>query len=349
MNNLIKTILQNKVIVITGSLVVVVLIGLLAFSSKEEGANVQSNNILNEQSSNTSSDNSNEIVSSRSDILSSYELADDFILYLFKDSSGKFSFIKGDNSVVYETTDNISYFRIFNSNEIVYMSKSLDLSSNRNLSEIKLVNLSDKSEKLLYSGEELHFDVSSNYIYIVNALTGEVKYGDGTNLKSYSLNKKIDKLISNKGRVFAVNYSAVNNNVRSIVYLLDTGIAQELTVTEGKVNSISVDYDNDNLVYYTSKQLDNTIKVYSKFIVNLSASSNGETVYSDLTGSIYSIKDKYLSIDSSTNEILLLNNNLYATKSLGKIHSGSLSSMIKESHNGESLYYIDTKGNVTKL
>lgn len=344
MNNLIKNLLNNKTIVITGSLIILLLIGLLAFSSKEEGAHSSSNNISNEVS-----DNASTTTSSVDGLLSSYEVYDDSIIYLLKDSQGKFSFRTDNNSILYETDDNISYFRVFNSNEIVYMTSSLNLTTNKNLSEVKIINLSDKSEILLYSGEELHFDVSKDVIYIIDAYTGDVMYGKDKNLKKYSLNKKINKVISNKGKVFAVNYSAINDTVRSIVYLLDEGVAKEVIVTEGKVDSISVDYNNDNLIYYSSKQLDNTVNVYSKYILNLSASSDGTNIHSDLTNNIYSVKDKYLTIDKSTNELILLNDNLYLSKRLSKIHEGTLNSMLKESSNGEYIYYFDTNGNISKL
>ena len=344
MNNLIKSLLNNKIIVITGSLIILLLIGLLAFSSKEEGANSSLNNISNEASGDT-----NSTISSSDELLSSYEVYEDSIIYLIKDSQNKFSFRTDNNTLLYETEDNISYFRIFNSNEIVYITSSLNLNTNKNLSEVKIINLSDKSETLLYSGEELYFDVSKDTIYIINASTGDVMYGTDKNLRKYSLNRRIHKVISNKGKVFAINYSAINDTIRSIVYLLDEGVANEVIVTEGKVDSISVDYNNDNLIYYSSKQLDNTVSVYSKYILNLSASSDGTNSYPDLTSNIYSVKDKYLTIDKSTNELVLLNNNLSFSKKLSKIHNGALNSMLKESVDGEYIYYFDTNGNISKL
>lgn len=343
MNNLIKNLLNNKIIVITGSLIILLLIGLLAFSSDEEGANSSSNNTSNE------SINNNTTISSSDNLLSSYEVYEDSIVYLYKNSQDKFSFVTDNNTVLYETTDNVAYFRLFNSNEIVYIASSLNLETNKTLSEVKVVNISDKTEILLYSGEELYFDLSKDTIYIVEASTGNIMYGNTSNIKKYSLNKKIHKLISNKGNVFAINYSTINDTIRSIIYLLDEGVAKEVAVVEGKVDSISVDYNNDNLIYYSSKQLDNTVNVYSQYILNLSASSNGTNVYSDLTSNIYSLKDRYITIDKFTNEIILLNDNFSFSKKLSEIHKGSLNSMVKESSDGEYIYYFDTNGNISKL
>lgn len=343
MNNLFKRLFKNKKTVLIVSIIVLILIASLAFFLNRERAN----SLFDRETITGTEDNI------KLTTFSSYEILNDKVINLFKDSNNTFLFVDEEDNILYRTQDNIEYFRVFKDNSIVYLTSSLNTSTNKMLMEVKLVDLNTQTSTILHAGEKLFLDISTDYIYIVDGLSGNVLYGTDNNLYSYSLKTPISKVISNKGKVFAVNYTAINGTVRSTIYLLLDGKPEEVAVCEGKVQSISVDYANDNLIYFSSNLLHSNrqsdLVVYSKYLIDLSATSDDVTTYTNLNHNIISIKDKYLTIDKDTNTLVLLNNNFTKSKTLGYLHENMINSLLKESISGDSLYYINKSGHLTKI
>lgn len=347
MNNILKTLLQNKKIVITGFVFVLLLL-MLAFFPKGKGANG-----LLSANGTTSSNDENTTVSNTT-LFSTYEEYKGNIITLFKGSDNKFNFLDLNNSLLYSTTDNVEYFRIIDEDNLVYLTTSLDVNTNKYVSEIKHVNLSSKTETTLYISEKLFLETYENIIYIVDGNTGDVLVGEKDSLNKYNISTSVNKVIENKGKVFAINISVLNNTIKSIVYLLDETSFEKVIQCEGKVQDINVDYTNPNVIYYSTENINKSTNkteyiVKKKYLVNLSPNTDSEEELSWLTNNVVSIKDKYISIDYSNKKIYLLNNNLSVNSTIADINSEALKSTIKESSDGSLLYYLNKSGYITKL
>lgn len=347
MNNILKTLLQNKKIVISGFVFVLLLL-ILAFFPKGKEAN----GLLS--ANGTTSSNSEDTSISNTSLFSTYEECDGNIITLFKGSDNKFNFLDLNNSLLYSTTDNIEYFRVIDEDNIVYLSTSLDITTNKYISEVKYVNLSSKTDISLHISEKLFLETYKDIIYIVDGKTGDVLVGNKDSLNKYSISNSITNVIENKGKVFATNISVINNTIKSTVYLLNETSFEKIIQCEGKVQDINVDYTNPNVIYYSTECINKTTKeteyvVKKKYLVNLSPNTQSEEELSWLTNNVVSIKDKYITIDYSNKKIYLLNNNLSVNSSIADINSEALKSSIKESSDGSSLYYLNKSGYITKL
>lgn len=342
MNNSMKRLLSNKKLIIIGSSIVLLTIGALAFFPNGEKAN----GLFSEGTI-------SEVEDSKLTLFSSYDIIGESTIKLFKDDKSNFVFVDDTNTALYKTKDNVEYFKILNKDTLVYLTTVLNTSTNKYVSDVKVVDIKAKTEKILHTGEQLSLGVANEIIYIVDNLKGDVLYGDDIKLSKLSLKNKAHKLVINKGKVFVVNHSVINDTIRSIVYLIDNGKAEEVIRTEGKVQSVTVDFNNDNLLYYSTDVLNSngkgfTTHVKSKYIINLSPTESGEKSYPGLNSTVYSLKDRYLTIDSETREIILLNNNLTKSKVIGTLHENTLNSLIKESDSGEYLYFINSSGTLTR-
>lgn len=352
MNNIFKTLLQNKKIVI-GGFIFVLLFLILAFFLNGKKANSLLS-INGTSSSNNTNENNSTITTSNQKLFSTYEEHNGTIIALFKDSNDKFNFFNSSDSLIYSTTDNVEYFKLIDTDNLVYLSTSLDTNTNKYISEVKHVNLSSKTTTSLHIAEKLFLEVSGDIIYIVDGKTGDVLVGKKDSFNKYSINSSVTKVIENKGKVFAINISVINNTIKSTVYLLNENDFEQIIQCAGKLLDISVDYNNSNLIYYcieytnmTTQEVKNVVK--KKFLINLSPNTNSEEELSWLENNVTSIKDKYISIDYSNKTIYLLNNNLSVNTDIATIHKASLKSSIKESSDGSMLYYINQSGDITKL
>lgn len=347
MNNILKTLLQNKKIVIAGFVFVLLLL-ILAFFPKGKGAN----GLLSDNG--TASSNSEEVAVSNTTLFSTYEEYNGYIITLFKGSDNKFNFLDLNNSILYSTTDNVEYFRIIDEDNIVYLATSLDVNTNKYVSEVKHVNLSSKTETTLHISEKLFIEVYEDIIYIVDGNTGDVLVGKHDSLNKYNISTSVNKVIENKGMVFAINITVLNNTIKSTVYLLNEDSFEKVIQCEGKVQDINVDYTNPNVIYYSVENINKTTKekefiVKKKYLINLSPSTDSEEELSWLTNNVVSIKDKYISIDYSNKKIYLLNNNLSINSTIADINKEALKSSTKESSDGSALYYLNKSGYITKL
>lgn len=349
MNKILKILLQNKKIVLTISVFVLLIVILAFFSNNNE---TKANGLLNVNGT-SSSDSENKAEISNTSLFSTYEEYNGKIIKLFKDSD-TFNFIDENNSILYSTTDSIDYFRMIDENNLVYITSSLNSATNTNINEIKYIDLQNQKEYSLYSSGKLFLEVSKGKICIVDGKEGTVLYGTKDSLKKYSLKSSVYKVIENKGRVFAINISVINNTIKSVVYALNENDFEKIIQCEGKVQDINVDYENDNLIYYVveSKNKDtkeNQYIVNKKYIVNLSPSKKAEEVLSELSSNVISLKDKYISVDYTNKKIYLLNNNLSISSTIGILNSAALKSLIKESSDSSTLYYLNKSGYITKL
>lgn len=342
MNNSFKRLFKSKKTTLIVSLIVLMLIVTLAFFLNRKRANglFDGETIIGTETI-------------QLETFSSFDVTTDLLVKLFVDTNGEYVFIDNDNIILHKTKDNIEYFRLLKDGSIVYLASSLNVANNKDIVEVKLIDTLSNSVKVLHTGEKLFLEVVDDTVYIIDGLSGNVMYGTVDNLVSYSLNKPVSKVIENKGRVFAVNYTSINNTVRSIIYLLEDDTPEEVCIVEGKVQDISVDYNNDNLIYFSSKQFnsnDNSdLVVYSKYLIDLSASETGFKKYTNLSHNIISIKDKYITIDKTDNSIVLLNSNFTKSKTIGYLHENMISALLKESPSGEFLYYINKSGQLDKL
>lgn len=352
MNNVFKTLLQNKKIVIA-SFIFVLLFLILAFFPLGKKAN----SLLSINGTSSSQDNNannSTITTSNQKLFSMYEEHNGTIITLFKDNDNKFNFVDANNAVIYSTTNNVEYFRIIDKDNILYLSTSLDINTNKYISDVKHVNLSSKTETSLHVAEKLFLEVYGDIIYIVDGNTGNVLVGKQDAFNKYSISSSVSKVIENKGQVFAINISVINNTIKSTAYLLNDNSFEKIIQCEGKILDISVDYNNSNIIYYSIEHLNKTTKkadiiVKKKFLINLSPNTESEEVLSWLTNNVTSIKDKYISIDYSNKKIYLLNNNLSINSSIADINKNSLKSSLKESSDGSFLYYLNKSGYITKL
>lgn len=336
MNNQLKK--QNTKYVVIAVMIVLLLVGILAFSLIRGRANplVEGSDVDN------------------SIIFSSYEEYNGKLIKTFVDN-GSSIFYDNDNNVIYNVDKSIDYFRILNENAIVYVASYLDSITNKYVSDVVFVNLESKTEEVLITKENLFLEVSKGSLYIVDAKNGKTLYGDKDNLKTRQLNKPISKIVCSRGKIFAINHTVVNNVVRSTIYCLTEEV--DNIICPGKVQSVSVDYINDNIVYYYSLNLNNSISsdtsiksaIYKKYLLDLSASPSEPKVFYNLDSNVISIKDRYLCVDEKNNSLYLLNNNFEKIRKISSLHSNNLSSLLKVSTNGEHLYYIDSSGSLNKL
>ena len=340
MNISFKQLFKKKNLIIAVSMIVLIFIGLSAFFLNRERANV----LLNED---TTSDTTNDY------IFSSYEVYKDKIIKLIS-NNGSFAFIDNENNALYTTSDNVEYFRILDDTSLIYITSSINVSTNKSLCEVKLIDLNTKEESILHSGEKLFLEASNDVIYIIDALNGNMLYGERNNLKSTSFKKPISKVLSSKGRIFAINYTIINNIIRSTIYSMVDNNIEEVAICEGKVQSINVDYNNDNIIYYSSLNINSledtsSIEVYKKYLIDLSATSSGLEKLDNLESNVISIKDKYIILDTESNALYLLNSNFVKIKRLAYVNENILMSMIKESSDSECLYFIDKSGSLNKI
>jgi len=352
MNNVLKTLLQNKKIVIGGFIFVLLFLILAFFLNGKKANGLLSFN--GTSSSNNTSINNSDITASAKKLFSTYEEHNGSIITLFKGGNNEFNFFNSQNSIVYSTTDNVEYFRMIDKDNIVYLATSLDSTTNKYINEVKHVNLSSNTESSLHIAEKLFFEIDKDMIYIIDGHTGNVLVGKQDTFNKYSIDSSITKVIENKGNIFAINISVINNTIKSTVYLLNENSFEKIIQCAGKIVDISVDYNNPNLIYYsiestniTTKEVEHIVK--KKFLVNLSPNTNSEEALSWLNNNVIALKDKYISIDYSDKKIYLLNHNLSVNTDIADIHTESLKSSIKESSDGSLLYYINKTGNITTL
>lgn len=339
MNNQFKKSIKKKKYLLL-SLVVLLVIGILAFSLLRGRANV----LLDEDTE-----------SNKTRIFSSYEEYNGSIIKLFVDKDVS-TFFDMDDNEIYVAKTNVDYFRILDEDNVVYVSSSLNESTNRFVSDVVAVNIKTKEEVNLTSGEDLFLEVSDGSVYIINGLKGNVLYGKVDDLQEFSLNSPVSKVSSSRGKIFAINHTAINNVVRSTIYCVNDNTIETI-VCPGKVQSVSVDYNNDNIIYYASQNLNNSINttdsnsivVFKKYLVDLSASaSEPEAIYT-LNSNVISIKDNYFSVDKETNSLYLLAGNFTKLKKVASLHENGLSSLIKVSTSGENIYFIDKNGVLKKI
>lgn len=291
-------------------------------------------------------------------IFVTYDVYKNDIALLFRDKNNKFIFTDSDNNVIYSTEDYITNFKILSPSEYVYIYEDIN-----DTYSVRYVNIEeDYKNRILYNGEEIAIEAEGDHIYIINKVTGEVLSGTYESLQTIQTNTSVDKVILNKGHLFLINYSMdINYNPVSTIYTIkDKTVVNKIATMPGKIQSINVDYKNDNKIYLlkevvsaegTTNKSSNSTKLVSSslYIENRSTTENAETEFGDLPGFIISLKDKMIFIDKTSKEISLINSNMKKIKSLGTCNKEIFWSFVKENHDSTSIYYVDTKGKISSV
>lgn len=338
MNNLFKQFKSNKkVLWIVLTVVLIITLSLAFFLTRKKANSLISDKILEQSESEQLS------------LFSSYECINGSVIKLFENKSGSYVFIDEKGDKIYTTEDNVQYFRMLDEKSLVYVVSKFDSEANKISQEVKFTNLDNLNTVTIYSGENILLEVANGTIYILNYTNGDFLYGTFDNLSKSTIGKPISKVVCNKGHLFVINYSVINSLIRSTIYSIDNEKIEEVSLVEGEVQSITVDYDNDNLIYYSTSVLNSDssgskIFVYSKYLKDLSPNSSGLKRYTNLNSNIISLKDRYITLDTENNSVVLLNSNFSKVKVINYYHKDSLKSLIKESSNSEKIFFIDQSG-----
>lgn len=290
------------------------------------------------------------VISNEKLSFSKYEVYNENIITLFFSESNKFYFKNSENEIIYSTDDFIEDFVFVDESSILFSKKKSDVNNNTQYDVSKLDLSTNTEEIILSTAGNIYLAAIDGVPYVINNSTKEVFMFDNKASK-LSYDSKMDKFFRSASKLYSIKHVIDNNITKTKVFHLTSNGFEELFLFPGYISHISMDYNNDNLIYITHKSElytnPNAEYIVSRYAINLSPSDSGEKLYTEISGRIISTSTGYYLLDTSKSAIYKLNDEFVKESSpLAYIYKSYPLSMVKVDPISGKLFYITSSNKI---